>query len=238
MDKHLDLLLTVVEELEACKEVTILNFELYPGLAPDYFPEIEKSIGFPLPLSFVRFFSESNGFQLYWVHENDPDHLHSSPQVSLPFPFDEPLQHHWFGTGCINILPLEKLLLENWTWLLGSEGINDEIEFDQARYSYSNFYSRISPLDLFSKYESMIAFLDKKHKEIKLSLAVDQFADYTVSKITDFDSYLRFLVYSKGIVKERFHFYHDIESTRVTTNEHFWQQQPPLSLKDYFSKNF
>jgi hypothetical protein len=125
-------------------------------------------------------------------------------------PFDS--LYPWSGylneTGLVNILPLEKIFLGDWKDLVWFENeANRQTTFYGVEYDSLFFKQHVKPFDLFNKNYTTAFFVGDRQADPKVLLGSDHNADFVSTKVTNFESYMEFLIAKKGAVEERAKFY-------------------------------
>lgn len=196
----------MVEELKRHADIlALLNYTVFPPASDEIIDIVETDLGFSLDESIRAFFRAANGLQLRWKLKGsegfDPkrDKLDFEPFDSL-FPWEEYLH----DTGLVNILPIEEIFGRNWKDLVWFDSeANQRTEFLGVTYDRRDFKQGIKPFDLFNKFYSTVFFVGDRDKNLKVILGEDHNSDFTSSKVTDFESYIEFLIATKGVVVER-----------------------------------
>ncbi|MEM6831188.1 MAG: hypothetical protein AAF551_11800, partial [Bacteroidota bacterium] len=132
--------------------------------------------------------------------------------------------------GYINIFPLKKIIdYASWENIIWTD--------DDKRYTRSfmnmemNLYdlrTRFRPFDFFSDSESMAFYVDVNSCELKTLLIQDDLLDPNYSRITNFQSYIEFLLATKGLIDEREQFYKEKgghERETLITPEDYWEDK-------------
>lgn len=212
MEDYLSRFALMAEELKSCPErVALLNYNIFKPVSDDTVREVEDALGFSLDPSILSFFKQTDGLQLRWILRDnprfDPDKqkFNYQPLDSL-YPWERPVR----ANGFVNILPLRRIFLGDWedtVWYRNVEPYR--IKFLGTEYDGTFFKQHIKPFDVFDAYYTMVFFTGDEESDPKVLLAEDRHAELTSSKITDFESYMEFLIASKGIVKARKDFYTD-----------------------------
>jgi hypothetical protein len=215
MPAYLDRFVEMVDKIKQQSNRRILSFARFPPIGPEIIERIEREYDCTLDRSVAEFFRESNGLQIRWTltqaisdaasigRDKQAEDHHQSFAWMLPW--ERRLQ----DTGIINILPLDKILLSDWkgfTWFGSERGSK---RFLGIEYQYVNFLKMMKPFDIFGKYYTMVLFMKPTVATPLVLLAEDNLTDYSSSKITNFESYLEFLLATEGAVVERPRFYSD-----------------------------
>jgi hypothetical protein len=212
MKNYLARFAMMVEELKRCGDVVaLLNYNLFEPVPDASLAEVEDVLGMPLGESIKDFFKLTNGLQLRWILKSspafDPEKHRFTPE---PFDWLLPWDDYLPDTGLVNVLPLEEIFLRDWkgfVWF-GSEAKRRN-RFLGVEYNGLSFKKSIKPFDAFNKFYSMAFFVGDRQSDPKVILGEDHLADFASSRVTNFESYLEFLLATKGIVAERKNFYSD-----------------------------
>ncbi|MGF1488882.1 MAG: hypothetical protein ACFBSE_17495 [Prochloraceae cyanobacterium] len=220
MEEYFSRFLEMVEELKSSPYVQVLNFELFEAVEPKVITRVEEILRCNLDTSIKDFYQISNGLQLKWIHKKNPE-FDSEEHYYREEGFDylQPIEEYGLEDGCINILPLQVTLFEqNWSdivWSYEDEGYS--VEFCGAIHDRLALMQRLKPLDIFSKSEAMAFLIEEGIGNPKVILVQDHFAEVEDSRITDFRSYLDFILHYRGLIAERRNFYNEYKGHRIPT---------------------
>jgi hypothetical protein len=234
MENYLDRFATMVEELKSCSDkLVLLNYNLFEPASVAAVANVESKLGFSLDESVKDFFCLSNGLQLRWILKNDPNYNPETHRFSSePFDWLDPWRSYLPDTGLINILPLEEIFFNEWkdyVWSPADAAVPER--FLGVEYNGVFFGKNIKPFDAFGKFYSMVFFIGDKNREYKVVMGDDHLADFKNSKVTNFESYLEFLLATRGIVEERKKFYLDSFGSSaepkeiLITDQNYWQDR-------------
>lgn len=215
----------LAEELKAHPKVRLLAYHSFDPVDPQQIEAAELFLGQSLDHRIKDFYKETNGLQLRWIFENNED-------------LDERLHQwkaeaeHWnyakdafrAEDGVIFMLPFEQVFAEAIDHGLDILKGQEEISFMKERYDLSDFYQKIRPFDAFSSYCNMAFFMDGTAYPT-LVMGDEHCSNYTDSRLTNFASYLEFLLATKGLCRKRKSFYgqyqgHELDA--LSTDESFW----------------
>lgn len=183
----------LVDQLKRKRNVEIHSCAFYPPLTEDEIAVLTKHMD--VPASLMEFYSASNGFQLSYTFSKNRDfNKEAFGYYDEAFPKMWPNENYWHLDGCINILPLDFILLNNWKdyiWFDSPDGSNPHLEFEK----------KLFPFDVFSK-ESIAAmqFIDG---DIKIYLSSDHNATYLDYPAISMDNYLAGVISTKGSIVKR-----------------------------------
>lgn len=153
------------------------------------------------------FYLEMNGCQLSYTFVSNADfNKKEFGYYDNTFPVMWPNNNYWNLDGCINILPLDFLMLNDWT-AYTSFDLPDAIKInykgiDMAR---NHFEKNLKPLDVFSK--DVIAVVYFHQNDCDIVLGTDHNASYTDFLPMDFDEYFNNIIISEGLVDGREKFF-------------------------------
>lgn len=215
----------LAEELKAHPKVRLLAYHQFDPIDPQRVLELEKKIGLTLDRRIKDFYLESNGLQLRWIFENNED-------------LDERLHQwkaeaeHWnyakeafrVEDGVIFILPFEQMFSSSPQHEFDLMAGQEELNFMGQNYDLVDFHQKIRPLDAFSSYCNMVFFMDGSAYP-PLLMGDEHCSNYTDSRLTDFESYMEFLLATKGICRKRKSFYGQYEGhtlANLQTDEAYW----------------
>ncbi|MEM9919578.1 MAG: pentapeptide repeat-containing protein [Bacteroidota bacterium] len=214
----------LASQLAASKEIELLGFHLFPPLAPSSFHRLEEDHQLLIPRAVRRFYEQTNGLQLHWrFRRSDSPQQHST---MAPHPWKMIFPNKMVADGRIVILPLEKLLAQNWENRIYFDWMKDEpsIRVQEQFCDLYAFSRRIRPFDFFGDGYDM-AFHIGQQGEWQVLMGEDYHHSYQCSRLTDFESYLEFLLAAKGHVASRIHFYQDeqgLTKTPLQTLVDYW----------------
>jgi hypothetical protein len=196
----------MVEELKRHTDrLVLLGYTVFPPASADTIELVEAELGFSLDESIRAFFRAANGLQLRWKLKNSPGFDPKRDKFDFePFDWLFPWEEYLPDTGLVNILPIEETFGRNWKDLVWFDSeANQSIDFLGVQYDRRDFKKNIKPFDLFSKAYSMAFFVGDRDSNLKVILGEDHNAYFTSSKVTDFESYIEFLIATKGVVVQR-----------------------------------
>lgn len=234
MDDYLARFAWMVEELKTCPDrVVLLNYNVFKPVSDEVVRRVEDALSFALDPSIIAFFKQSNGLQLRWTLRDNPRYdpekqkFQYEPLISL-YAWEKPVR----ATGFVNILPLERIFLGDWEDMVWFRNAREfQIRFLGVEYDGAFFQQHIKPFDVFDAYYTTVFFIGDREHNPKVLLAKDRHADLTSSKITDFESYMEFLIASRGIVEERKRFYSDAWDSSAGPKDLL------ITHKDYWTKD-
>ena len=120
-------------------------------------------------------------------------------------------------------------------WSYADEG--QSIAFGGATHNLLEFMQAMKPLDLFSKSDAMLLLMEARGKDSKVLLAQDHFADVESSRITNFNSYLEFVLHHWGLVGERRKFYSEYgghQRQMLIAPAAYWKERPRPDLESLY----
>lgn len=231
----------MVEELREHPKVVVLHYHIFPPATDEQIALVENKLGITLDESITSFYKQSNGLQLIWVFKSNEKF-----DESIHFPNDEHLDFHrqyedyHTEDGTVMIQPIESAFLRDWKDVVYFDDMNKEVPNDRNEeaefllgkiYSIYDFHQKIQPFDCFSKYSDMAFFLNGSGNPAVL-LGDDHHNVYTDSKITDFESYMEFIIANKGLGERRSDFYHTYSTQEniMQTPASFWTEDKVIDL--------
>lgn len=248
----------MVLALKKHPDLVLLNYHRGEPATPYQIEQLQEN--FPmLSKDMIAFYEVCNGLQLRWIHKKNSqyeDDYHTEMQA--PEDFFYALQNYQPEDGIIMILPIEQL---NTDWdgrIYFDHSDNYKKDFIFHQYGGLYFDQHIKPFDAFSMYNDMALFtgfdsvnfsekFTKTQYETYLStylcpiiMGDDHQACYTDSLITDFASYMEFLLYCKGIRQARAAFYSKYEGhtkTPLITPKAYFEAMPQVDLRHYDTVN-
>jgi hypothetical protein len=210
MEDYLARFALMVEGLRDCpEEVALLSYNVFAPVAEETVREVEESLGFRLAEPVKSFFRQTNGLQLRWMSKASPRYDPRKHRLSYePFKSLYPWSGYLTETGLVNILPLEEIFFGDWhdlVWFDNEESY--QITFFGVEYDRLFFKQHVKPFDLFNKEYTMAFFVGDGQADPKVLMGSDHNADFTSTEVTDFESYMEFLIAKKGVVDERLNLY-------------------------------
>ncbi len=225
----------MVESLNHHPKVQLLHFHTFPPASDENIKKVEEQLGYPLHSSIISFYQQTNGLQLSWIFKsNEQFDSHSHQLQESPLDFEHQYMDYHPEDGSVMILPIEQAFLKDWHDQVYFDFMDDDDEesFMNQSYGLLNFSKRIKPFDCFNKYYDMAFFLDGSSNP-PVILGDDHQACYTDSKVTDFESYLEFVLANKGVVNRRKGFYYQYQGHKddfVSSPHAFWTMDKVLDL--------
>jgi hypothetical protein len=216
----------VVEEVEANPALEVVTFKVKAPAKREELRAAEEVLGAKLAEPLRRFYGEANGLHLHWrvredlgfeetkklQQEFDDYPIQTPEDTSIPF-----AQIHLLGL-------LESLKKKRWPQLK-MPASEDLFEFQGQSYDYNEFGKRLRPFDIFTAYECMAFLLEEGVGDPKLMLLTDYYAEWDETRITDFDSYMEFLLATRGISEARKKFFAESHGDRkppLKTGPRYW----------------
>lgn len=188
---YLELFTILTEKIKRSKNVSVHSSFIYPPLEKKVLEALLEQL--PIHDDLAEFYAEMNGFQLSYTFRNNPDFdKEAFGYYDQAFPKMWTNENYWHLDGCINILPVDFILGNNWKdyiWFEPSKGINPKLEFEK----------QLLPFDVFSK-DSITVF---HPMENAIYLATDHNASYYDFKPTTPSEYLRGILDTRGLVEKR-----------------------------------
>lgn len=221
----------LVAELKAHPKVEVLTYHTFQPVRVQEIEKIEQQIGFKLDETIKQFYSETNGLQLRWILMSNEDFdaaVHVFSEVILAW--DCAMVDYRPEDGCIMILPIESIFEANFDHIKPS--IAEVISIADTTYTLPDFYKKIKPFDQFSYYCDMAFFVDKDNQQ-RVLMGDEQHLCYTDSHLTNFESYLEFLLATKGVCQKRKQFYGHYQGYKlplVKTLGDYWTAQNSVDL--------
>lgn len=238
MEDRIFRLLEMVEALKQRPDVMVLHSAVRPAVSEADLEWIEQEKKIQLAEPIKAFYRITNGFQLLWTSANKQESERRRSAGGAEFSEDLPRKEYLDFEGCINIWPLHRIFTEDWSEEIYFQSDQNKIvSIGAERLTLYDYKKRLKPFDLFSKERCMCFYVDENDRNSmsRVLLASGHYTDVQSSKVTDFPSYLEFLIANHGLVESR-KFYVSSRSFDLsieTTDESFWRNRPsPLFEKD------
>ena len=182
-------------------EMELHSFVINPPLPAAKLAKLSDQ--FSLPENLLKFYREMNGFQLSYTYRSNTSFLKEKfGHYDRGFPHMWPNENYWQLDGCINILPLDFMLLNDWKDYIWFENVTDTtIEYKGKTLSRTAFEKKLRPFDLFSKSSIAVVHFDKNNCDVLLS--TDHNASYTDYKPLSLEAYINGVIKIKGIIDAR-----------------------------------
>lgn len=208
----------MAEEIEAHPALEVVTFKVKAPAPAEELRAAEEVLGAKLAAPLRRFYAEANGLHLHWRvrEETAPEELLKIQEkfddydVQLPEDEDIPFAQ-------IRLLGLlESLKKKRWPQLaqMGKSGGDQPFEFRRATYTYRDFGKRLRPFDIYTSYECMAFFVEEGVGDPKVLLLSDYYSEWDQTRITDFATYLEFLLATRGIGEARKKFFGEYRGDR------------------------
>lgn len=210
MDDYLDRFKAMVEELRAHPDVVVTHFNVFPGISDRLIKRIRYTLGYELDVSILSFFQATNGLQLRWIHKSNKhykslasnDDSHRPPLTVLSV-----LEDNNRVDGCVNILPIESIFLDNdiWKGTIWWENFDNESTtiFNGKDYPRLDFKRSIRLFDFYSQYNDAAFVLYFKSPNPPVVRGEDVRASYDDSEIVTFAAYMEQILRKKGQISGR-----------------------------------
>ncbi|MEM9823907.1 MAG: hypothetical protein AAF985_22675 [Bacteroidota bacterium] len=237
MEDYLLRFLEIEDQLSEHDQVALLNGYMNDvGYGAQIDTEIEK-LPFSLPKTIRDFYYHIDTLQLRWLHKRSSEYQ-GEKHDQRAYYFDP--FNIWYEdfvvTACINILSFEQVFLYDWMnekFKVQYE-FQKKIRFKNKEFTGEEFYSRLYPFDLFHPEHAAAFYFDKENDKWLVLTAIDQFADFHHSVVTDFESYLEMILHQRGLVSSRIHFYGlGAEERQIRTPKSFWVEKEAPNLENY-----
>lgn len=220
----------MMEQLNERSDIVLLNAHVFPPADAGEISSAEDAIGHSLDDDIRLFYKETDGLQIRWIFKNNKrynPHEHTKSDES--FSHLEPLTEEFFFDGCINILPLRQTFTDiDWRdriWFDNDEG--KQIGFIDSDYDQLFIKQHLRPFDLYGTTSCMAFFTGSSRKELPVILLQDYYLDFTTSRVTNFTSYLEFLLANWGSTKQRYKTYSEINGHQkliLNTPAEYWNE--------------
>ena len=198
---YLEKIEAFIKKLKESKNIDIHSVAVHPPIARKELKNISSDLNLSDPL--MAFYMEVNGFQVSYTFKKNKDFNKADfGYYDDSFPFMWPNDNYWHLDGCINILPIEFIVRNNWKDYIWFEtNVQSTITFNGTGMNRSEFEKQIKPLDVFSKDSIAVYYYDKNKFEILLS--TDHNSSFTDYKPVDFETYFKGLIETAGLLDER-----------------------------------
>ncbi len=232
----------MVEDLKNHPKIQVSRFHTFPPAGIDQIRKVEQQLGYELHDSIKEFYRQSNGLQLLWIFKhNEQFDKEAHNESTSPMDFDRQYYDYHPEDGAIFIRPIEEAFLMDWQERIYFDFMkNSENEkFGNREYGLLDFHQRIKPFDCFNKYYDMAFFLDGTGNP-PVILGDDHQACYTDSRITDFASYMEFILANKGLIQRRKDFYAEYaghQKEKIKTPESYFDKEKILDIDRFLLKD-
>jgi hypothetical protein len=238
METYLERFENMVQMLENDSQVIVKAFHRFPPATDSQIKQLGQKLGVDLHQSIKDFYKQTNGLQLLWSFRSNE---HSTTPSGGTLDFYRQYEDYQPEDGAVMIFPLETAFFNESVAERYSQATphGTPMKFLGKGYSWAEFGSRIRPFDGFNKYYDMAFFLDGSGNP-PVILGDDHQACYTDSRVTDFESYLEFLIANKGLVGRRKDFYGQYnghQSPPLRTPKSYWTPQRKLDLHAFLLKD-
>lgn len=169
--------------------------------------EVERSLGYPLHDSIKTFYRQANGLQLF-VIDRDAENFDATRFKPMKKPFgknDYKVTESPGPTHSVHILPIREAFLTDYEGRLYFDFMKDteKTRFGKKSYPQLSFAKSLRPFDQMTDYYMMGFALIEKTGNPPVAFANDYGASWGDSTITDFESYMEFVLECRGRVEER-----------------------------------
>jgi hypothetical protein len=194
----------IVEEIQAHPFLEVTEFKINAPTSEASFNRVEQMISTPLAIAIRNFYCETDGLALHWKIKSS---ITDEELEELGSRYDdywiESVEDGYVPFAKINILSLEEAFIEtNWEDIIFS-GVNEQFDFAGTVYDSSDFAKMLRPFDLFSVTSCMSFLVEKGIGNPKVLLLQDHYINWESSRLTDFESYLEFLLVTRGVFQAR-----------------------------------
>ncbi len=225
----------MVDEIKLHPLLEIVDFCVNQPASDEAFAAVERRLEATLDKSIRDFYQKANGLRIYWkiksgMTDEELDNIqeeYDDYDIGIP---DEDDDENYFAK--IDLIPIENAVVDrNWNnKIIFDEITSDEdtIEFSNTTYREKDFQKNLKPFDLFSDYSCMAFLLEKGVGNPKILRLSSHYAEWDNSRITDFESYLEMLLFTRGIVEARKEIYNEYRGDRkdpLITNAAYWAEE-------------
>ncbi len=242
MNTYLARFSKMVEDLQNHPKVQVTHFHLFPPATDKQILFVEEKLGYSLDENIKSFYQQTNGLQLLWIYKTN-EQFDESKHIShtQTLDFNRQYFNYYPEDGAVMIRPIEQVFLSDWKEQIYFDFMsNDNQEtFMGNIYGELEFSQKIKPFDSFNKYYDMAFFLDGSSNP-PVILGDDHQACYTDSKVTDFASYLEFILANKGAIYRRKGFYSEYAGHKknpIETPHSFFTKDKILDIDAYLLKD-
>lgn len=193
---------SLARELAQHPAIELLSYHTFAPLSKQRIEDLERQYNCQLDDSIRNFYQQTNGVQLRWMLKSNRHYcaqkyppFHSA---TAPMPWDYAVEEYEKEDGCVMLLPLEDILRNVLPPNLNQGNIN----LNGKNYSTIDFHARIRVMDCFSYYCSMALFLQENKAPVVL-FGDENSTCFVDSKLTDFATYLEFVLASKAVCARR-----------------------------------
>ncbi len=218
----------IAAEVEAHPTLEVVAFKVKEPAAAEEVRAAEEVLGAKLAAPLRRFYGEANGLHLHWrVREDtDPEELEKLREkfddYDIEIPEDEDMPF-----AQIRLLGLlESLKKKRWPQIaqMAKTAGDKPFEFRGETYSSLEFGKRLRPFDVFTSYECMAFLVEEGVGDPHVLLLTDYYSEWDQTRVTDFASYMEFLLATRGISAAR----------REVFNEYRGDRKPPLKTGEEY----
>ena len=208
----------------------LIEFKHFGPASAEEIATAEKAIARKLSAPVLDFYQQTNGLRLSWKFKDLAGEAWDEVVSKLPG-LTVKESHKTKPFGVINLLSLDKCLINPERFFETSAEGDFSVEFNNKVYPGNSFGQHLRPVDLYSD-DSCISFVFEDNEPDKLMQLSDSYIVWDYSRVTDFDSYLNMLFITRGIMGSRdliFREYRGDELPPLVVDEAFIEQfTPPL----------
>jgi hypothetical protein len=209
----------LAEEIQSHPLLEVVEFKVNSPASESSFNQVEQKLAAPLAEAIRTFYRETDGLKLHWKLKSSTTY-EELEEISSQYDdyWIESVEDGYLPFAKINLLPLEETFFTaNWGDIIFS--VTDELfGFAGITYSTKNFAKMLRPFDEFSVSHCMAFLVEEGVGDPKVLLLQDHYATWESSRLTNFESYLEFLLITRGIFQARLDIY----------GEYSGHTQPPL----------
>lgn len=232
----------MVEGLKNHPKIQVTHFHTFPPATEEEILLAEKKVGTTLHDSITSFHRQSNGLQLIWIFKSNEQfdetehYLHNQPTD-----FHRQYNNYYPEDGAIMIQPIQSAFSYDWKEMIYFDFMSDNEKeiFINKEYGLLEFSQKIQPFDCFSKFYDMAFFLDGTGNP-PVIMGDDHQACYTDSRVTDFESYMEFVLANKGAIDRRSGFYSKYAGHKedmISTPHDYWTKDKILEVDTLLLKD-
>lgn len=188
----------VKQEVDANPLLEMVTFDIAPPAGEEQIKEIEQKHQIVLHKSLKDFYRQANGCCLHWQLIELSEEEYEAKVYGKFGDYEPDLEDDDENPFAqIRINSLEDCFLEDWFDYDHSD--QDKFRFGGEVYDKYTFSKQLKILDKFSTFSCMAYVIDKAFETAPLVMLSGHYADWWNSYLTNFATYWKLLVQSRGI---------------------------------------
>lgn len=200
LDGYVERFEQMVAEMREHPRIAVTHFKISDPVSDDEIAMAEEKLGVELDDAIKTFYRQADGIQLRWKDRQGDHYVEGDDDTTITEFTPDLCGGNDDAAGVVDIWPLTEVFVYNYyiqdltfEWMA-----DNTTEFDGEEYNMKAFFESVYPFDRYSFYRSTAFWAGKENPGSTVIMGDDHDASFTSSRITDFRSYLEFILAHRG----------------------------------------